>query len=140
MDRFGFVTKKPSFSFFLRTTNDICNAVADWEQAGRKDILRQHLARIDDPRLRRAFLAVFDLEPQEVGAVPGSSVNLNDQISQTGILKHRASTTASALTSTETCFFPSAPVGSARIFASPKSSTHCVSASVGILSDAHAKL
>ena len=66
MDRLGFAAKKPEFSFFLRTTSDVCNAVADWEQADRKDILHQHLARIDDPHLRRAFLAVFDLEPQEV--------------------------------------------------------------------------
>jgi hypothetical protein len=62
MDRLGFAAKKPEFSFFLRTTSDVCNAVADWDQAGRKDILRQHLARIQDPRLRRAFLAVFDFE------------------------------------------------------------------------------
>ncbi len=56
MDRF--VAKKPGFSLFLRTTTDVCNAVADWEQAGRNQILREHLARIDDPRLRRAFLVV----------------------------------------------------------------------------------
>ena len=66
MDRLGFVAKKPEFSFFLRTTTDICNAVADWEQAGRNQILREHLARVDDPRLRRAFLAVFDIEEQDL--------------------------------------------------------------------------
>ena len=49
MDRRGFVSRKPEFSFFLRTSTDICNAVSDREQAGRTDILRQHLARIDDP-------------------------------------------------------------------------------------------
>jgi hypothetical protein len=54
----GFVAKEPGFSLFLRTTTDVCNAFADWEQAGRNQILREHLARIDDPRLRRAFLAV----------------------------------------------------------------------------------
>ncbi len=56
MDRF--VAKKPGFWLFLRTTTDVCSAVADWEQAGRNQILREHLARIDDPRLRRAFLVV----------------------------------------------------------------------------------
>jgi hypothetical protein len=66
MDRLGFVAKKPGFSFFLRTSIDVCDAVADLEQAGRKQILREHLARIDDLRLRRAFLAVFDIEAQHV--------------------------------------------------------------------------
>ena len=65
MDRLGFTSRKPDFSFFLRTTAEVCNAVADWEQAGRKQILRKHLARIDDPRLRRAFRAVFDLQHNE---------------------------------------------------------------------------
>ncbi len=67
MDRLGFVAKKPEFSFFLRTTTDVCNALADREQAGRKQILRQHLARVDDQRLRRAFLALSDLEAAEIG-------------------------------------------------------------------------
>jgi hypothetical protein len=70
IDRLGFVSKKPEFSFFLRTTTDVCNAVADREKSGRKDILRQHLARIDDRRLRRAFLAVFDLESQGDQSAP----------------------------------------------------------------------
>lgn len=66
MDRLGFVAKKPEFSFFLRTSTDICHAVADCDRAGRKEILWRHVARIDEPRLRRAFAAVFDLESQEV--------------------------------------------------------------------------
>jgi hypothetical protein len=70
MDRLGFVSKKPEFSFFLRTTTDVCNAIADWEKSGRNDILRLHLARIDDRRLRRAFLAVFDLESQGDQSAP----------------------------------------------------------------------
>jgi hypothetical protein len=70
MDRLGFAVKKAGFSFFLRTTTEVCNAVADWEQAGRNQSLREHLARIDDPRLRRAFAAAFDLELQTIR--PGS--------------------------------------------------------------------
>ena len=66
MDRLGFVAKKPEFSFFLRTTTEVCNAVADREHAGRNQILREHLARVDDPRLRRAFQAVFNIEEQDV--------------------------------------------------------------------------
>ena len=70
MDRLGFLAKKPEFSFFLRTTTEVCNAVADWEHAGRNQILREHLARVDDPRLRRAFLAVFNIEEQDVETSP----------------------------------------------------------------------
>jgi hypothetical protein len=76
MDRLGFVVKKPGFSFFLRTTTDVCNAVADWEHAGRNQSLHEHLARIDDPRLRRAFVAVFDLELQTIR--PGSKQEMLD--------------------------------------------------------------
>jgi hypothetical protein len=65
MDRLGFVIEKPEFSFFLRTSIDVCSAVADREKADRNDVLRPHLARVDDPRLRRAFLAVFEIDAQE---------------------------------------------------------------------------
>ncbi len=66
IDRLGFVAKKSEFSFFLRISSELCSAIADQEYPGRNDVLRRHLARIDDPRLRRAFLAAVALEPQDI--------------------------------------------------------------------------
>jgi len=65
IDRLGFVSKRPDFSFFLRTSTELCNAIKDEGYPGRKDILRRHLTRIDEHRLRRAFFAAVGLERQD---------------------------------------------------------------------------
>jgi hypothetical protein len=48
--------------FFRRTTNEVCKAMTAPDDANRATILKKHLARIDDPRLRRAFAAAAGLE------------------------------------------------------------------------------
>jgi hypothetical protein len=65
IDRLGFVARKPEFSFFLRTSIELCDAIENLAYAGRHEVLRRHLARIDDPRLRRAFSAAVVLEQRE---------------------------------------------------------------------------
>jgi hypothetical protein len=52
----------PAPSFFRRTTSEICAAIIAPHDPGRNAILARHLARIEDPRLRRAFRAAFDLD------------------------------------------------------------------------------
>jgi hypothetical protein len=64
IDRLGFVAKKPEFSFFLRTSIEVCDAIENLAYADRHEVLRRHLARIDDPRLRRAFSAAITFEPR----------------------------------------------------------------------------
>ena len=58
--------------FFLRTSNEVCEAILAVSDGHNDAVLRRHVARIDDPRLRRAFQAAVGLqqpsEPQLEGA------------------------------------------------------------------------
>jgi hypothetical protein len=49
-------------SFFRRTSGEVCNAITALDDPTRASILKKHIARIDDPRLRRAFRAAVNLE------------------------------------------------------------------------------
>src|SRR5262245_23313469 len=49
-------------SFFHRTSGEVCNAIIAHDDPTRATILKKHIARIDDPRLRRAFQAAVNLE------------------------------------------------------------------------------
>jgi hypothetical protein len=49
-----------SFSFFAKTSVELCDAIADNNDPNRSAILKRHLARIEDHRLRRAFEAAVD--------------------------------------------------------------------------------
>jgi hypothetical protein len=48
--------------FFRRTTDEVCKAMTAPDGAERTTVLKQHLGRIDDPRLRRAFAAAVGIE------------------------------------------------------------------------------
>jgi hypothetical protein len=48
--------------FFRRTTEEVCNAIIAPHNSRRTSVLKRHIARIDDPRLRRAFHAAVDIE------------------------------------------------------------------------------
>jgi hypothetical protein len=52
----------PAPSFFRRTTIDVCKAITALDDPNRTAILKMHLARIDDRRLRQAPQAAVDLE------------------------------------------------------------------------------
>jgi hypothetical protein len=49
-------------TFFRRTTEEVCRAIIAPDDPRRISILKKHIGRIDDPRLRRAFHAVVDIE------------------------------------------------------------------------------
>ncbi|WP_315834753.1 hypothetical protein [Bradyrhizobium prioriisuperbiae] len=53
----------PVFHFFHATSAKLCRAIADPTQPDCDDVLRRHIARIDDRRLKRAFAAAVDIEP-----------------------------------------------------------------------------
>ena len=59
-------------SFFARTSNDVCKAILTTEDEHTNAVLQAHAARIDDPRLRRAFQAAVGIElapePQQQSA------------------------------------------------------------------------
>ncbi|QWG19460.1 hypothetical protein KMZ68_06335 [Bradyrhizobium sediminis] len=52
---------KPDFTFFRRTSAELCAAILHPNELTSL-ILRQHLARIDDDRLRRIFAAAVDAD------------------------------------------------------------------------------
>ena len=62
MDGLGFLPGRSAFSYFVRTSTDVCRAIADRDDPGRTAILRRHLATIGDRRLRRTTAAAIDLE------------------------------------------------------------------------------
>jgi len=49
-----------AFKFFRRTSADLCSAILDKQNSKASAVLRLHLKRIDDRRLRRAFEAAID--------------------------------------------------------------------------------
>ena len=49
-------------SFFRRTSNDVCKAITALDDPKRAAILKRHLARIDNPALRRAFRAAVNFD------------------------------------------------------------------------------
>jgi hypothetical protein len=49
-------------SFFRRTSNDVCKAIAALDDPKRAAILKRHLARIDNPVLKRAFRAAVNFD------------------------------------------------------------------------------
>lgn len=52
---------EPSFSYFARTTSEVCAAIANSHDENAALTLRRFLSRIDDDRLRAAFAACLDL-------------------------------------------------------------------------------
>lgn len=59
---------KPGFDFFRRTSAELCAAILRPDELA-SPILRQHLARIDDDRLRRVFAAAIEADRPKVCSV-----------------------------------------------------------------------
>jgi hypothetical protein len=62
IDAFGLQWRPSAPSFFRRTSSEVCAAITALDDPKRATTLKKHIARIDDPRLRRAFQAAVDLE------------------------------------------------------------------------------
>ena len=52
-----------SFSFFRRTSGDLCSSLLQQNEAA-DTILRRFLISIEDPRLKRAFVAALEIDPR----------------------------------------------------------------------------
>jgi hypothetical protein len=61
LDSLGLRWRPAAPSFFLRTSNEVCEAIIAVGDGHNNPILRRHVARIDDPRLQRAFRAAVGL-------------------------------------------------------------------------------
>jgi hypothetical protein len=55
-------------SFFRRTTKDVCRAIAALDDPKSAAILKRHLARIDNPALRRAFRAAVNFDERSAAS------------------------------------------------------------------------
>jgi hypothetical protein len=62
IDARGVAWRPSAPSFFRRTTNDVCKAIAAPDDPKSATILKRHLARIDNPALRRAFRAAVNFD------------------------------------------------------------------------------
>ena len=62
IDARGLEWRPSAPSFFRRTSNDVCKAITALDDPKRTAILKRHLARINDPALRRAFRAAVNFD------------------------------------------------------------------------------
>jgi hypothetical protein len=62
IDALGLSWRPSAPSFFRRTSREVCKAIIALDDPTRARILKTHIARIEDPRLRRAFRAAVDSE------------------------------------------------------------------------------
>jgi hypothetical protein len=71
LDSLGVDSKRTKPSFFVKTSIEVSKAILAVGDANDNAVLRRHLARIDDPRLRRAFQAAVGL--REISELPKES-------------------------------------------------------------------
>jgi hypothetical protein len=62
LDSLGMQWRPGGLSFFQRTSQEVCRAILAASDGHIDPVLRKHIARIDDPRLRRAFRAAVGIE------------------------------------------------------------------------------
>ena len=61
IDALGLRWRPSAPSFFRRTSGEVCKAITAPDDPERAIVLKEHIARIDEPRLRRAFQAAVEL-------------------------------------------------------------------------------
>jgi hypothetical protein len=61
LDSLGMGCKRAKPGFFFKTSIEVSNAILALRDRENDNVLRTHLARIDDPRLKRAFRAAVGL-------------------------------------------------------------------------------
>ena len=59
---------RPAFGFFRRTSAELCAAILEPNELS-SAVLRQHLARIDDDRLKRVFAAAIEADQPKASSV-----------------------------------------------------------------------
>ena len=74
LDSLGLRWRPAAPRFFLRTSQEICEAIRQVEDGHNNAVLQRHVARIDDQRLKKAFRAAVGLgdppEPQRTAYAP----------------------------------------------------------------------
>jgi hypothetical protein len=72
IDALGLRWRPSAPSFFRRTSSEVCQAIVALDDPKRAAVLESHVARIDDPRLRRAFQAAVEVEQSLPAASSGT--------------------------------------------------------------------
>ena len=62
MDRLSERRVRREFTFFVRTSKEICDLISNRERLDDVAALRRHLSRITNDRIRRALEAVLEIE------------------------------------------------------------------------------
>jgi hypothetical protein len=79
LDCLGELSWRPAApSFFRRQSEQVCDAIVANRNAAHSTVLRTHIARIDDPRLRRAFRAALGLTTRSQQEAKGRRRKLLD--------------------------------------------------------------
>jgi hypothetical protein len=77
-------------TFFRRTTSEICRAITALDDPAQATTLEKHIARIDDPRLRRAFQAAVGVDDATSSARSGPKKhNLWAGLEKTAVAAHQ---------------------------------------------------
>jgi hypothetical protein len=72
MDRLGYWPARSPFGFFSNTSTELCRALAKLDDPDSLGVLRRHLNRIDDARIRRAMAAAVGFQ-KLVDRAPGQA-------------------------------------------------------------------
>lgn len=78
LDRPGSSFRETQFGFFTRTSIEFCDAIVSDDHLERRASLRHQMKAIEDPRLRRAFEAVLEIDQAETPPRRPSSRNPED--------------------------------------------------------------
>jgi hypothetical protein len=78
MDRSGLHATSATFAFFVRTSRELCNAIADVDDPNRAITLSRHFGRIYDRRLRRALEAASEFEQPTANSISGRKRDRGD--------------------------------------------------------------
>ena len=82
IDALGQQRRPSAPSFFRRTSGEVSAAITARDDPKRAAILKKHIARIDDPRLRRVFRAAVDLERESRLAAGGTNGKTSGKVCQ----------------------------------------------------------
>src|SRR5262249_24550339 len=80
LDALGLRWRPGDPSFFLRTSREVCGAILSAPVGTNNTVLRNHIARIDDPRLKRAFRVVVGPAETSLRAPPGTKASLRHDL------------------------------------------------------------
>jgi len=69
IDALGLQWRPSAPTFFRRTTSEVCKAITALDDPKRATVLKRHIARIDNPAVRRAFQAAVNMEERSIGSV-----------------------------------------------------------------------